>query len=534
MYFRVFWTILALIAFGSVHFSYAQDAEATSSAPSDTDQTEVQTAKGESAQGDPVETEVADKSETDKSEASEGKTQAEAPKVAPPPPPQILQPYRNHVFFTFETSPSLDIGTREFVAGDVVARLQAMFNQMWIVNGEPSPSAFEFSQKQLESLTSDDVTELLLPLKLDKIFLATISHEVGAYRVSVREWDSNSRLLGSHHTQLVMERRQIAPTLAAEIAESFRPLAEMEDSELEETEFLIRAGEFPPQDPSVGQLKVGDYLTPYMRYLNRQREVQQIQPIPWTYLRVEEITRSRIRVSVHSAFRNPIGAARRRVEVMALAIKPHLANTELKIYPRNEKSNPIVGVRCEVMNRLPTAEDTVEDRLEMYTDRRGIVTVPVQRDNPLQYLLVKSGQALLARVPFIPGDQPFLEVEVPNDAARLRVEGEVSLLQSQLIDIVATREVLMARSRAAAKKGEWEKVDTFMKQLEELPTYENYLSQVETLQVQAVYQAQLARDRVAEKRIKDLCTKILESSEKHLDARRIEEFKREMNLERGT
>lgn len=526
---RFFWTLLALIAFGWGDLSYAQDAEAAPAAVSGEGD-----GQGDSAEPAESNEPVAESEAEVTSDSTDGETKEETPKVSPPPPPQILQPYRNHVFFTFETSPLLGVSTRTQIAADVVDRLRSMFNQMWIVDGEPSPSAFEFSQQQLESLSSDDVTELLLPLELDKIFLATISHEVGGYRVAVREWDDNSRLLGSHHTQIVMERRQIAPTLAAEIAESFRPLAEMEDSELEDTEFLIRAGEFPAQDGSVGQLKVGDYLTPYMRYLDRKRVVQQIQPIPWTYLRVEEITRSRIRVSVHSAFRNPIGAARRRVEVMALAIKPHLANTELKIYPRGEKSNPIVGVRCDIMNRLPTAEDNVEDRLQLYTDRRGIVTVPVQQENPLQYLLVQSGQALLARVPFIPGDQPFLEVEVPNDAARLRVEGEVSLLQSQLIDIVATREVLMARSRASAKKDEWEKVDTFMKQLEVLPTYEDYLSQVETLQVQAVYQAQLARDRVAERRIKELCSKILESSEKHLDARRIEEFKREMTLERGT
>ena len=128
----------------------------------------------------------------------------------------------------------------------------------------------------------------------------------------------------------------------------------------------------------------------------------------------------------------------------------------------------------------------------------------------------------------MPGMVPEVEIEVPDDTARLNVEGEVALLQGKLIDIVATREVIMARIRAAASKNSWENVDSFLKELDELMTRDQFVAEIDTLQVQAVYHAQQARDRVAESRIKKLCTGIKESAQKYLDPFRVTDFKREI------
>ena len=125
-----------------------------------------------------------------------------------------------------------------------------------------------------------------------------------------------------------------------------------------------------------------------------------------------------------------------------------------------------------------------------------------------------------------------MEVEVPNDRARLNVEGEVALLQSELIDIVATREVLMARTRGAAKTKNWDNVGKFLSQLQDLPTLDEFNSRIDSLQVRAVQSAKIARDRVAEIRVKRLCTGIATAAKKHLDPFRIAEFRREMDEER--
>lgn len=213
-----------------------------------------------------------------------------------------------------------------------------------------------------------------------------------------------------------------------------------------------------------------------------------------------------------------------------MRIRPFLPATEIKVIPRGNPRNPLVGYRCEVLDRLPQGDDEVEDRLKLSTDRRGIVTVPVDPETPLKHLIVYSGQSVLARLPFIPGNSPRLEVEVPDDRARLTVEGEVSLLQGELIDIIATREVLMARARAAADKEQWEQVDRFLEELEKVPTQEQFLDRIETLEVQAVYAARQAKDRAAERRIQQLCSGIRNSAEQHLDPFRVRDFRNDINM----
>lgn len=457
---------------------------------------------------------------------------AEKPKVEipPPPTPWILKPYQVQVFVSFETDPVLSASTRSQTIESLQRHLQSQFHQMWKLEVLQASQENWYTAEQLNSLTEEELPAGLIESENDKVFYATVEHRAGEFSVTTREWDASSRTLGSVHQTTLSSRREIVAQLGRMVAEAFRPIAELEVvHEDGKIEFLVRGGEFPPRNSAMQQFREGDFLVPYLRYVDRKRELQKIQPLPWTYMQVESVERSRIALSITSAFGNPVAAKRRRVEIHAMRIRPYLEQTEVFIYPRGEKQNPLVGYRCEVMDRVPTEEDKVEDRLKLETDRRGIVTVPVVEKSPLQYLYVYSGQALLAKVPFIPGYSPSLEVEVPDDRPRLNVEGEVSLLQGELIDIIATREVLMARTRGAAKAKKWDDVGRFLSQLQDLPTLDEFTSRIASIEVRAVQAAKLKRDRVAEIRVKKLCTTIQEASEKHLDPFRIAEFRREMN-----
>lgn len=473
-----------------------------------------------------------DSTETTTKDSTEEAKEKVEDKIQPPPPPAILQPYRVKVYVSFETNPLLPVTTQLATISGLQKHLESQFHQMWILNVARGTGETSLAAEQLSALSKESIPESFVNSEFDKIFLVTVSHQAGKFTIYSREWDTSSRTVGGLHSSTIGDRREIVATLAHNIAEAFQPIANLEVVDGNTIEFLVRGGEFLPRNPDMQQFKEGDYLVPYMRFLNRKREVQKIQHLPWTYLKVESVTRSRIRLSITSAFGNPVAGKRRRVEMKAIRIRQHLPSTEIFIYPRGEKENPLVGVRCEIMDRFPTEEDPVDDRLKLETDRRGIVTVPVIQKSPLQFLYVYSGQALLAKVPFIPGHSPRLEVEVPNDRARLHVEGEVALLQSELIDIVATREVLMARTRGAAKAKKWDSVGTFLSQLQDLPTLNEFNSRIDSLQVRAVQSAKIARDRVAEIRVKRLCSGISSSAKKHLDPFRIAEFRRQMDEDR--
>jgi hypothetical protein len=216
------------------------------------------------------------------------------------------------------------------------------------------------------------------------------------------------------------------------------------------------------------------------------------------------------------------------VELMAIRARPLLPATNLRLTPRNDPLNPMVGFRVDALDRMPTQEDPVADRLSLTTDRRGRVTLPADAAKPLRHLLVHSGQSVLARVPFVPGLVDRIELGTPNDTARLEVEGALSLIEGELIDNLARRGVLMARARKAAASEKWDDVDLFIKDfnaLPELPAVEQRIAAIETPAVQTARQL---KDRVAEARIKRMCREIREIAAKNLDPDRIKEFRDEM------
>lgn len=461
-------------------------------------------------------------------------TSATATKKITEPPALILQPYQVQLLISFPADPRFSATWKSELTSGVERELHSRFRQMWLLEVQSAGDTRRYEADQVRLATADELNREFLPTGRDKVFLVALNRRGATYRVVIREWDANSQTAGPVLTTETNDPRTLIATMADGVANAFRPLAAGEVLEEGKIDFQVRGGELFPADESVRQFQPGDYLVPYIRYLNRNREVRQIQMFPWTYFQVETVDRSRIRLNYISTFRYPFSAARRRVEVMAMRVRPQFSQTELRIYPRNNPLNPLVGYRCEVLDRLPTDEDPVEDRLKLITDRWGKVVIPASPDSPLRYLMVYSGQALLARVPIVPGIEPQLELETPDDRARLRVEGEVALLQGELIDIVGTREVIMARIRGAAEKKDWQKVDLLMKDLEGLPTREQFISQIQTLQVQAVYRAQQLKDRVQEIRAKRLCTEITESATRYLDPVRIIEFRQSIREDRGS
>lgn len=460
-------------------------------------------------------------------------TSATPASPAPAPIPAILQPYTVQVWACFSADALFSSQRQESLLAAVRQDVSRRFRQMWDVSVEAPLDHRRFESTAISRLAVADVRDQLLSQGGDKIFLCGVERLGANYVVTTREWDSSSRTLSPTITTQTTDPRDLSSVVVDGLAAAFRPLAVSEVLDPAQVDFQIRAGEFLPTDDSVLQLQPGDFLVPFMRYLDRKGEVRQVQMFAWTYFKVESVERSRARLQFISSFRFPFSGSSKRNQVMAMRVRPEFPTTELKIFPRRNPLNPLVGYRCEVLGRLPSEGDTVDDRLKLTTDRRGIVTIPTDFDSPQKYVTIYSGDALLARVPLVTGIDRSLELEVPDDRARLNVEGEVSLLQQELIDLVATREVIMARARGAATKMDWQKFDEFMKELEALPTQQSFITRIDTLQLQAVYRAQQLKDKVQESRVKKLCFDISESAKKYLDPARVIDFRQEMRDLRG-
>jgi hypothetical protein len=116
----------------------------------------------------------------------------------------------------------------------------------------------------------------------------------------------------------------------------------------------------------------------------------------------------------------------------------------------------------------------------------------------------------------------------------MNVEAETDLLQSELIDIVAKREVLMARARGAAKKANWEQVTEITKEVTSLQTLEQFTARIEALKLPAIQAARQSKDKGQESRINLMCKQIATLATTHLDPLKVKEFLTEMDEEKKT
>lgn len=394
------------------------------------------------------------------------------------------------------------------------------------------------AEKQIETVS--EVVFLYLapaPLTVDKVFPVSVEVNGGVYTVSAREWDRESELLTSVRTRTTIDRRTIASQVLRLLSEVFRPVVQIDEATPRTARIRYKAGEFPPGDPAFAQATEDSMYIPFFRYLDRKKVVQKLQFLPWSYITAKELERTRARCELDTGVKTPLGSfKRRRMDLRALALKPHLSQTTLTLVPKRNLARPLVGYLVAVYDEIPPpppkpGEEPEQDAPErekpdIYrSDRFGNVTVPVDPDKPLQWVFIRSGSALLAKFPLVAGAEPQMIVECPDDTIRLDVEGQIVLLQSRLVDTIAKQAMVKAMITNRLKKGEWKKVDESLKELDELPGIEDFETMVSEIQYPALKKAQERKDRSSQSRIKKLGEAVLKVARIHLDQEKIDEFR---------
>lgn len=399
------------------------------------------------------------------------------------------------------------------------------------------------SAAEAKSATVGEVIFLYLsppPIKIDKVLPVSVEVHGGSYVVSAREWDRESELMTSVRTRTTIDRRTIAPQILRLLSEVFRPVAQIDEAAPQTARIRYKAGEYPPGDPAFAQAVKNAMYIPFFRYLDRNKVVQKIQFLPWSYITAREVERIRANCDFATGVKTPLGSfRRRRMELRALALKPHTEKTTLTLVPKRLRARPLVGYLVAVYNELPPpppkpGEEPEEDAPErekpdIYRSNRfGNVTIPVDPDKPLQWVFIRSGSALLAKFPLVAGAETQMTVECPDDTIRLDVEGQIVLLQSRLVDAIAKQAMVKAMINNRAKKSEWKKVDESLNELDELPTIESFESMVSEIQYPALKKAQERNDRISQSRIKKLGQSVLKVARLHLDQQKLDEFREDI------
>lgn len=362
-----------------------------------------------------------------------------------------------------------------------------------------------------------------------KTFLVVVEAESGQWQLGVREGDHTTSQWSAMAEEIVEDRRLLASTLHRMIGRVFQPLYRIASIDRDRLDLIAVGGEWSISDESFNAFPEAGLARPVIVYRGREKEIQQIQILPLTYLSLDSRDRARITSRVISAYPAPLGSGRQsRVELWALGGKPLFSATELTLVLQGNSSRVLMGHRVVVQSKRFLKAETETEPLELLSDRHGRLSVETVEGFPVVWLYVWSGEALLARVPFVPGWNQRETLSLPDDSVRLRVEGELDRLRSDLVADVSRRAINRILLLAAAQAKDRDEVDRLKAERRSLPDEETYQDRLELILTGGVVDSEQIRSRVSVMRIRKSCDVMQKVIFRFLDPDRDRELETEV------
>lgn len=352
-----------------------------------------------------------------------------------------LSPYRIKLIAAADPgSESLE----ETLTADLLARSAAVVGGAWRI--EVLPPTSELRKKFVSSLSAVTAEDLpAAALDADKVLLIGVRPAGGGYRVEAREFDTLTQLWNVTVAAEAAQPRELGPRAFQALLRSFAPLARIESTEGQTATLRLRASAIARRDRNLPAVLPGSAFRPVLVKSDTKGalEAGSGEVLAGVYLSPTGasggLLTCRIDAGTGSQAIPEYHPHRQR---LALAISPGAFSTQLKLVGRGEAAAPLEGY--DVLDG--------PDLLGR-TDRRGLVTVPPGKDT-LRMLTIRRGEATLAHLPIVPGLTPEVTLPVAGDDGSLALEAQIAALEDALIDLVARRQVLAARIRAAAKSGD--------------------------------------------------------------------------------
>jgi hypothetical protein len=423
--------------------------------------------------------------------------------------------YRVRVRLHWGDSPRLGREFRAACGREIQTRIKRSTGDFWRLGLSEDDRLQPVSETTLARLEGPPVDA---PASDGKIIIVTVRETDGHYRLAAREWDRITEIWSATAEARVTERSAIAPCIHRLVAAVFQPLYAVTHVDRSELELVTVGGEIIPPDPDFSPFRDNAVARPVIIYKNRDQQVEQIQTLPLTYIKIGESERAWTQAAIISAYPAPLGGSRRsRVEIWALGGRPVLTQTSVKLTQWNEPSRVLMGHRVQVVPKWFVRDEAVAKMAELLTDRRGTITVSPEEAIPIVWLNVWSGEALLARVPFAPGWSESEVLELPDDSIRLRVEGELDRLRGDLIADVARRSIYHIRMLDAAKRGDKSEAYRLIDELRKLTSKSEYELRLQRIRAGGANESRRAGNRVSEMRITSACDRLRAVLDRYLD-----------------
>jgi hypothetical protein len=378
-----------------------------------------------------------------------------------------LAPYRIQALIALDVPGGLNEQLAAELPMYLTDRARAAFGSAW--RFEPQILSGPLRHRLLrhiDSLTEQQLPHL--PPGTDKCLLLAVRATPTGYELVGREYDFYVQRWSEGIRRQCRQRSALPEQLFQLARETVGTLAQLRlDPDDDQRVILVPRGvDLPHRSVDLQWIQAAEVLVPIWRRTTREGEVVQdgIQQVPWTYLEAEDVSGREVVARIYSGTRRPLGVRHRgRIEQLAISLPVGRSETTVQLRSRTDQEKPLVGYEVYVQN---TGEKTTKPL--GYSDQEGQVVVGSDKTR-VQLLYVKSGGNILARVPVVPGSEPLVRVPLPDDDLRLEVESRLAALREDLIDVVARRNILMARVRQEMDEENYGQARQLMGQLDQLP-----------------------------------------------------------------
>lgn len=387
--------------------------------------------------------------------------------------------------YTIRAYVSVSEGTRNVLAPETIETVPLYLDEMatqWIGNfwnfqAKTIPSSFRenifVDQDSLDPKFWETVEE-----NTDKVVLLEIEIKGDLFVLYAREIDIRTRTLGAEIAVYLSDPEKIPQVCFEAICTVFAPIGLIEQLEGESVKIRMRGAELQTVQEIGVPLDQGAVFVPFVRSMERDGSLKSIIRVPWTALVYENRSGSRVTAKINSGIRSPISSRRRgRQEQLALRIGLPETPTHLKLVARvadSETANSLLKYRIYEKN-----DDDPKGTMIGETGFDGTFTLSPEPDKELRLLYVRQGNALVARLPVIRGLDSEREVPIPDSPVRLAAEATLLGIQEELIDMVARREILLARKNALDTKGDKTTAASVNAEITRLRKYDDFIMRID-------------------------------------------------------
>jgi hypothetical protein len=390
-----------------------------------------------------------------------------------------MLPYRIQLLTAVEIDASLPPRLEQDLPGDLAARVPGVVGGAWRMEAGAAPA--ELRHRVLHSLAGLTAEDLPAATKKgDKVILLGVAAGENGYVVKARELDLVTGLWNTISTRNVRQAASVKQEALWCLLSAFAPQARIEKVEDKIVTLRLRAAALARKDASQPLLLSGTVFRPVLVKSDARGAIvaSTAQPIGWTYLIPTESKTSsspfttRIETGLSGAVIPDYHPTRLR---LALGVSPSQDSTRVKLLAEGNAA-PLEGY--EVAAQEPEVAGKAGAILSLgRSGPDGIVVAPPSL-KAVRMLLIRHGEEVLARLPLVPGLAEEITISLADDQPRLAVESALSRIQDDLVDLVARREVLSSRIKAASAAGNTAAADKLKGQLSKLPSVDLLLAEL--------------------------------------------------------